>query len=326
VRCFANACRHRGAPVVKGDGGTARLLVCQFHSWSYALDGSLARVPDERDFVGLCREDKALVPIRCEQWGGWWFVHLERDAVTAEPLLEFLAPLPALLRDVAASPVRVIDVKSTDLACNWKIVAEAFCEVYHAKTIHPTTVAPALDVAGTVISLFDHGHQNMISPVRLGERGDRREELDRLAVLPAMLQDATQPAFGIFPNVVSPIDSHGYPFLVFVPTAIDRTRLDVIWFAPDWGSGELPSAEAWERRLSRFDRVMDEDYENLAPIQRSVETAAHGGQVLNYQERRIWHVHAWIDKTIGPHLIDESLRVPDLLADWVEEPLLERAE
>ena len=73
-------------------------------------------------------------------------------------------------------------------------------------------------------------------------------------------------------------------------------------------------------RLTRFDTVMEEDYENLAPIQRSMESAAHGGQAINYQERRIWHVQAWIDKLIGPERIPEALRVPDLLASWVEHP------
>ncbi len=67
---------------------------------------------------------------------------------------------------------------------------------------------------------------------------------------------------------------------------------------------------------------MDEDYENLQPIQRSMESAAHGGQALNYQERRIWHVQAWIDKVIGPERIPEHLRVADLLADWVEHAVI----
>ena len=60
VRAFYNSCRHRGAPVVRGDCGSARLLSCQFHGWTYDLRGDLVRVPDERDFVGLCREERAL--------------------------------------------------------------------------------------------------------------------------------------------------------------------------------------------------------------------------------------------------------------------------
>jgi nitrite reductase/ring-hydroxylating ferredoxin subunit len=319
VRAFRNACRHRGAPVVRGECGTARLLVCQFHSWSYDLAGRLVRVPDERDFVGLHTEERGLPPVRCERWGGWHFVNFDHDAT---PLVEWLDPIPRLLPEVAAAPLRVIDEKSVTLGCNWKILAEAFLEVYHARTIHPKTVGPSLDTRGTVITLFDHGHQNMLSPVNRGTRGDRRELLPMFEGVTEIFTSDVQPAYGIFPNLISPLDARGFPILGFWPLTIDRTRLDITWFAADWGEGPMPAEhkEIWDARLARFDTVMDEDYENLEPIQRSMETAAHGGQVINYQERRIWHVQAWIDKVIGPERIPEHLRVPDLLADWVEHP------
>ena len=318
VRGFYNACRHRGAPVVRGECGTARMLTCQFHSWSYNLAGELVRVPDERDFVDLDRSERGLPPVRCESWGGWHFVNLDLDA---EPLLDFLHPIPTLLPEVASAPFRVIDVKHVELACNWKILAEAFLEVYHARTIHPKTVGPSVDTRGTVITLYDHGHQSMLSPVNRGTRNDSRELLPLFAGATTIFRDGdVQPAHGIFPNLITPLDARGFPFLLFWPLAINRTRLDITWFAADWGPGEQPAdqAEIWAHRLKRFDTVMDEDYENLEPIQRSMESAAHGGQAINYQERRIWHVQAWIDKVIGPERIPEHLRVPDLLADWVE--------
>lgn len=315
VRAFVNACRHRGAPVVAEQCGTARMLVCRYHSWGYDLQGHLTRVPDERDFVGLVREDRGLPPVRCERWGGWWFVNLDPDA---GPLLDWLDPLPRLLADIAASPLRVIDTKHVDLRCNWKVLAEGFLEVYHARTVHPTTVAPTLDTRGTVISLFDHGHQNMLSPVKPGTRGDGRETLRTLEHLPAVFRESIQPAHGIFPNIISPLDARGFPFMVFWPTSVGTTRLDIIWFAADWGDGPLPGEDIWRKRLDRFDVLMDEDYVNLEPVQRSMEHAAHGGQVVNYQERRIWHVHAWIDKVIGSDRIPEHLRVDDLLCDWIE--------
>jgi phenylpropionate dioxygenase-like ring-hydroxylating dioxygenase large terminal subunit len=315
VRAFHNACRHRGAPVVRGTCGTARMLVCQFHSWAYDLEGNLQRVPEERDFVRLDRAERGLIPVRCEQWGGWWFVNLDPEAM---PLLEWLHPLPVLLGDVARSPLRQFHSSSVELACNWKVLAEGFLEVYHARTVHPQTVAPTLDTRGTVISLFDHGHQNMISPVRPGTRTDNRDALATIDHVPPLFAELLQPAHGIFPNVIAPMDRRGFPFLVFWPTAIDRTRLDVTWFAADWEDGEMPGGDIWQQRLDRFDVLMDEDYRNLEPIQRSIENAAHGGQVINYQERRIWHVHAWIDKTIGVDRIPPELHVPDLLADWVE--------
>ena len=46
------------------------------------------------------RKKRALPSVRCEQWGGWWFVNLDPDAM---PLLEWLAPLPDLLPEVAAA-------------------------------------------------------------------------------------------------------------------------------------------------------------------------------------------------------------------------------
>ncbi len=320
VRAFYNACRHRGAPVVRDECGTARVLICQFHSWSYDLCGELVRVPDERDFVDLDKSERGLPGVRCEAWGGWYFVNLDPEA---QPLLDWLAPLPSLLPEIAAAPFRVIDVKKVELGCNWKILAEAFLEVYHARTIHPKTVGPSLDTRGTVITLYDHGHQSMVSPVNRGARGDNRELLPVFEGATNLFLDGdVQPAYGFFPNLITPFDARGFPFLVFWPLSIDRTRLDITWFAADWGEGEMPAeqAEIWKQRLSRFDTVMDEDYENLEPIQRSMESAAHGGQAINYQERRIWHVQAWIDKLIGAERIPEHLRVADLLADWVERP------
>jgi phenylpropionate dioxygenase-like ring-hydroxylating dioxygenase large terminal subunit len=315
IRSFVNACRHRGAPVAKADGGVARQFTCPYHSWTYDLRGQLARVPDERDFVGLCREERALTPVRCETWGGWVFINLDSEA---EPLSQFLAPLTDRLSCIAEADWQVLHAKSDYVNCNWKVLAEGFLEVYHARTVHPTTIAPTLNTAGTVISLYDRGHQAMISPVHQGTRTDGRERLPMFPGAPAMFQANQNPAHGIFPNLVTPLDGRGFPFLVFWPEGVARTRLDIIWFVPAWGEGPVPNADVWEQRLSRFDRVMAEDYSNLEPVQRSMQTAAHGGQVINYQERRIWHVHAWIDKTIGSDRIVSHLRVPDLLTNWVE--------
>lgn len=45
-----NACRHRGAPVVRDVCGTAKKLVCQYHSWAYDLECRLVHTPQPRDF------------------------------------------------------------------------------------------------------------------------------------------------------------------------------------------------------------------------------------------------------------------------------------
>jgi phenylpropionate dioxygenase-like ring-hydroxylating dioxygenase large terminal subunit len=315
MRGFMNACRHRGAPVVREDAGVARLLVCQYHSWAYDLAGELVRVPDERDFVGLCKEERALTNVRCESWGGFVFVNLDHDA---PPLLEWLAPLVDRLPEIASASLRVVDKKSYDVRCNWKIMAEGFLEVYHAKTIHANTVAEVLDPRGAVMQLFPNGHTAMVTPYSEKVLATGRDSVAGLPRIPDLdpIYWTTNPAFGIFPNLITPLEAAGFPFLLFWPLAIDRTRLDIVWFGADWADNERP--DAWNRRLSHFDVIMDEDLKNLEPIQRSIEAAAHSGIPLNYQERRIWHVHTSIDQMIGPDRIPTELHVPNLLKDYVE--------
>ena len=53
-------------------------------------------------------DERGLPPVRCERWGGWHFVNFDDDAV---PLAEWLDPIPRLLPEVAAAPLRVIDEK-----------------------------------------------------------------------------------------------------------------------------------------------------------------------------------------------------------------------
>ena len=45
LRAFYNVCRHRGGPLVMDRCGSAALLQCKYHGWTYRLDGSLRGVP-----------------------------------------------------------------------------------------------------------------------------------------------------------------------------------------------------------------------------------------------------------------------------------------
>ena len=58
---------------------------------------------------------------------------------------------------------------------------------------------------------------------------------------------------------------------------------------------------------------MDEDFANMAPMQRSLESPAFRGVPINYQERRIWHFNEQVDRMIGVERIPPELRVEQLL-------------
>ena len=75
LRAFYNVCRHRGGPLATKDGNAA-VLQCQYHGWTYLLDGSLRGVPHFDRVELFDRKDFGLVPIEVDCWQGLIFVRL----------------------------------------------------------------------------------------------------------------------------------------------------------------------------------------------------------------------------------------------------------
>ncbi|MFM7410107.1 MAG: SRPBCC family protein, partial [Actinomycetota bacterium] len=99
----------------------------------------------------------------------------------------------------------------------------------------------------------------------------------------------------------------------------DKSNTRLMWshYAPkDWEGDELPPH--WQQRMDEFDLIMGEDKWNMAPMQRSLESPAMKGVVVNYQERRIWHFHETVDRTIGIDRIPAHMRVAQVLGPYIE--------
>ncbi|MES2492238.1 MAG: SRPBCC family protein [Pseudomonadota bacterium] len=140
VQAFHNSCSHRGSKIVDVAQGRQNRFVCPYHGWTYANDGRLANVPDERNFFDIDKANCGLKKIATEVWDGWIFVNLSRTPEVT--LAEFLGPLRDHLAEYvwlgADSPV----VFTTTLNANWKVVSDAFIETYHIPFIHPKTIGP----------------------------------------------------------------------------------------------------------------------------------------------------------------------------------------
>ena len=331
IRCFYNTCQHRGAPVVREERGSSRRLRCQFHSWTYEIDGgTLVSLPDERDFVDLDPSVRCLPQARCETFGGFIFVNRDLEA---QPLADWIGPIAEIFEPFDCELLREVYRRSVIVPCNWKVTAEAFLEVYHFRHIHSRKGVSVLDNRGAAMGLYPNGHSRMITPYsrqnceRVGmDSWDDWKFLDEGPFatsdrVPAMV-DCTSTALSLFPNIIIPLGRIGFPLLLFWPMDKRTTRLDWIYYAPTtdgrhaWGDGELPPH--WQERRTGFDQIMDEDMMNMAPIQESMESPALRGIPINYQERRIWHLHEQLDRTIGTEHIPEHMRVRQLLSDYIE--------
>ena len=139
IRAFHNICRHRGNKLVWTDfpreesSGNCRQFVCKYHGWKYELDGSCSFVQQESEFFDLDKADYGLVPVHCDVWNGFIFVHLGEPE---QSLTEFLGPMLNKLDGYPFDQQTERFSYRAVVGSNWKIFMDAFQEFYHAPVLH----------------------------------------------------------------------------------------------------------------------------------------------------------------------------------------------
>ncbi len=136
IRAFYNVCQHRGNRLRasgQGSAGDSRSFKCLYHHWQYNLDGSYRRIPDADTFP-QGTPPYGLTELKCATWGGFVWFSMNPDA---EPLAQFLAPIPQHLDPYHFERmVQTRDI-TVEWDCNWKASVDAFNESYHVQGIHP---------------------------------------------------------------------------------------------------------------------------------------------------------------------------------------------
>ncbi|HMD46126.1 MAG TPA: aromatic ring-hydroxylating dioxygenase subunit alpha [Acidimicrobiales bacterium] len=138
LRAYFNACRHRGTRLISGQGRIGEFR-CPFHAWRWHLDGSLKFQADEENFDPRPAGELCLPEVQVGTWGGWVFVNMDPDA---EPLLDYLDPLPARLAGFKLEDMRIAWYKRVVLPANWKTSLDAFIESWHVPGTHPQLLRP----------------------------------------------------------------------------------------------------------------------------------------------------------------------------------------
>lgn len=314
VNAFYNTCSHRGAPVVTEAAGKRARLTCKYHGWTYDDEGRLVSIRDPEDFADFDFSCRSLRKIRCERFGALIFVNFDPEAPS---LLEWLGPIAGEWEEFQFGGLRLIDHYSWDLQSNWKVAMEANTEVYHVKSIHPSTVALILDDRRNVNTFYANGHGRMIAPnPAAGEKGGRRGPAQMDTVTVGEIARTCTQSYGVFPNIVSPLGPGAFPMLQFWPNGIDRSRMDVWWFGPEWGDGAKP--EGWDEVVANFNTVLEEDTAFGAWIQKSHGSYGFDSVPLSYQEARIYWWNQAADALIGPGNIPPELRVAPVIGEaWV---------
>jgi nitrite reductase/ring-hydroxylating ferredoxin subunit len=127
IRALSNVCLHRAMPLVSG-AGSARWIVCPYHRWSYARDGTLHTAPLMDGAADFDVEQCRLPQLAVEEWQGFVFVSMDADAAPLAPRLE---PLTDHLAPYGLDRLVIADTIEFDSPWNWKLLVENFMEAYH---------------------------------------------------------------------------------------------------------------------------------------------------------------------------------------------------
>ncbi len=318
IKAFYNTCSHRGAPVVREKQGSTKLLKCQYHSWAYDLDGSLLRVPDERDFLELDLSCRGLKKVHCDVWDGWVFISLKDEH--PGKLIDFLNPVASEMDCFNSSELITIWKNSTLVKANWKTCLDAFMEVYHSPTIHKDTVNILLDGNGMAAGLLKNGHSRMVTPKRInldgGMLGAEGQDFVPFIETCDSLHAETNVAYAMFPNFITPTDTSGYVAILFWPKSLRETEIEYLQLGPKWEGKEKP--QYWVDQETSFYSIMEEDFKNLEPMQKSHDSGVFERMPLNYQERRIYYYHQTVDDWVGRENIKNDLVTKDILTPFIE--------
>lgn len=267
LHALHNVCRHRAGPLATFDGRAAKRLRCQYHGWTYALDGQLLSAPEmsgaEHFDTRAIRLPEAIVA----QWHEFVFVALEETP----PLAEVFEGIDARIGADAFAGHALHRHLAYDIACNWKVYVDNYLEGYHLPHIHPQ-LNRMLDYRSYVTEL-SRWHALQWSP--LESASDLYGNGDALY-------------YWIWPSTMLNILPGRLQTNRVLPLGDDRCRVEFDFYYP----ADVNKEARRERDLAFSDIVQKEDVAICEHVQRGLASGSYRAGRLNpLRESGVHHFH-----------------------------------
>ncbi|MEX2307944.1 MAG: aromatic ring-hydroxylating dioxygenase subunit alpha [Pirellulales bacterium] len=140
IHALWNVCRHRGTQICEQAQGRVGRLVCPYHQWTYARDGSLVSCRGMQDDVA--KDELGLLRAHVREVEGLVFVSLADEPPDFRPAAEAIGPLA---RPQGFDRAKVAKIVDYDVAANWKLIWENNRECYHCNVNHPQYIKANFD-------------------------------------------------------------------------------------------------------------------------------------------------------------------------------------
>ena len=267
LKAFVNACRHRAAPLLKGEGSRRRRpIICPYHAWTYNMDGRLVSRPHSDgafdDLVDPC----SLVARAVSEKLGLIYVH----PASSEPFdsTDLLHGMEDEFTDYGIETAYPIDRRETLLSINWKLLLDTFLESYHVQFVHRSSI----DKTFLSHQLFD-GFGPL--PRIIGLRRSVFDQLECQKREEWRLFPHAAAVYVLLPNALLTYQGDHIETWRFEPIDALTTRAITSIFAPSRPETDK-ALRHWQRNFEILCRVaFEEDF----PIQQQIQDNLRSGAV-----------------------------------------------
>ena len=292
VRGFLNICRHRGYPVVT-EAGAKTALFCQYHGWTYELDGSLRHAPrskDDPDFEPGCI---GLLPIQTHVWGPTIWVNID---VKAPPFETWIEGMPQKVKDDGLTiDDHVFGFDHTwEMNANWKVFQDNTVECYHCATAHPQ-FAEAMQMDPELHEMWIGGKHWIHERMRFRDSMSEGLTYKRVPGQPLYYC-----YYWIFPTTYLQFSGRGFEIGTVDVLAVDKMRMrHICFFPPDTPADFLAKGKA---RLAA-DATIWQDVDLCNRVQAAHATGlAPQGRFLKGPEFLLTHLQRRVVEMMGEPL------------------------
>jgi choline monooxygenase len=288
LRAFSNVCRHRAGPIALGPG-CKNVLRCQYHGWTYTLDGRLIGTPDIDGVEFFDRSTMGMFPLRCETWEQFIFVNFDP---AAPPLKEFLGHIPQQAAAFAFAGLEFAERRDYLIDCNWKVYVDNYLEGYHIPIAHPGLMRE-IDYSQYRTDTFRY-HSQQFAPIRASKASDGPARA--YAPVSGGLKEALY--FWIFPNLMLNIYPDNISTNLIVPVGPDKTLTIFEWFFHDASSPA--NRDRIARAVAFSDEVQQEDITLCTHVQKGLHSATYDrGRYAVKRENGVHHFHMLLGEFLG---------------------------
>jgi ethylbenzene dioxygenase alpha subunit len=170
VKAFLNTCTHRGNRLCKADHGNSKTFVCNYHGWSFALDGQLSSVPlEEAAYHNKLDKSKfGMAEVaQIASYKGLIFATFDKSAPSLEDYLGEMKWYLDIWLDAMPEGTELIGTAmKVELPVNWKLAVENVSgDGYHLGWAHAgaMTVTTSMDLSGLSVGNSDVNNSEAVS-------------------------------------------------------------------------------------------------------------------------------------------------------------------